>query len=510
MPSDRHRSNRPPSQPVAAQPADECRRQADAAPTEIPVAKPEPTAPTEPVKLPDKLRFSFRFQPWGEVLDWFAKQAGLSLVMDAPPPGTFNYTDDREYTPAEMIDVLNSVLLTKGFTLMRRERMLMLVNLEDGIPPNLVETVAPEDLDSRGEFELLRAIFSLEKLTAEDAEAEVKKLLGPQGSVVTLPKSRQILVTETAGRLRTIRRVLARIEDPEGLNAAELKAFDLKYALPEQALAVLRRLFDIAEDKSAAADGSISFSADPTGRRLLVSGRPDKVARVAEVLKVIDVAGPGGELAGLPPQLQVYPIASADPQAVLKVMQTLMEGQPDVRLAIDEKTGHLIALARPSDHATIRATLEQLQQDARVVEVIQLTAIDPQVAVLSITKLFGGGKDATGLAPQVDADPTTRQLLVRGTKSQVEQIRAMLEKMGESGSEGRTGSGNVRMLPLSGRSARSALERIQEIWPTMSPNKIRVVTPSAVIPTLRPGSRRGAAGCRRGRHGAVDSTRRSA
>ena len=131
------------------------------------------------------------------------------------------------------------------------------------------------------------------------------------------------------------------------------------------------------------------------------------------------------------------------------------------------------------------------------------------MAVLSITKLFGGGKDATGLAPQVDADPTTRQLLVRGTKSQVEQIRAMLEKMGETGTEGQTGSGNVRMLPLSGRAARSALERIQEIWPTMSPNKIRVVTPSAVIPTLRPGST-AAPGRRRGRHGAVDATRRGA
>ena len=154
---------RRPTPPAATQTAENPRRQAR--------GRAEP----EPVKLPDKLRFSFRFQPWGDVLDWFAKQAGLSLVMDAPPPGTFNYTDDREYTPAEMIDVLNSVLLTKGYTLVRRERMLMLVNLEDGIPPNLVETVTPEDLDSRGEFELVRAVFSLEKLTAEDAEAEVEE-----------------------------------------------------------------------------------------------------------------------------------------------------------------------------------------------------------------------------------------------------------------------------------------------------------------------------------------------
>ena len=61
--------------------------------------------------------------------------------MDAPPPGTLNYTDNREYTPAEALDLMNGVLLTKGFTLVRRERMLMVVNLEDGIPPNLVPFV---------------------------------------------------------------------------------------------------------------------------------------------------------------------------------------------------------------------------------------------------------------------------------------------------------------------------------------------------------------------------------
>ena len=73
-----------PEQPVAGQPP--AAPTSAAPPAESPVAKSE-AAPAEPVKLPDKLRFSFRFQPWKDVLDWFAQQAGLSLVMDAPPQG---------------------------------------------------------------------------------------------------------------------------------------------------------------------------------------------------------------------------------------------------------------------------------------------------------------------------------------------------------------------------------------------------------------------------------------
>ena len=55
------------------------------------------------------------------------RRAGRPVaVLEAPPPGTFNYRDTRSYTPAEALDVLNGVLLTKGYTLVRRGRMLVL------------------------------------------------------------------------------------------------------------------------------------------------------------------------------------------------------------------------------------------------------------------------------------------------------------------------------------------------------------------------------------------------
>ena len=479
-----------PAVPGEAEPAESLPAQpAQAEPEEPPEGEPAETAEEKP----GKLRFNFRFQPWEDVLDWFARQADLSLVLDAPPPGTLNYTDNREYTPHEAIDLLNSVLLTKGYTLVRRDRMLMLINLEDGVPPNLVSTIPLEELDKRGEYELVSVLFQLEKVTPEEAELELQKLVGPQGSVVPLPKAQQVLVTETAGRLRTIRDVIQRIEDPEGLISGQLQTFELDYITPEEALDVLRQLLDIPSDQNAAPDGSIRFALDPSGTKLLASGKSDKLARVGEILEAVDVPGLDDlELGGIDetPQLEVYSIATADPESVLQVMQTLLAGLPDVRLAIDSKTGNLIALARPGEHATIKATLQQMQRDAQRVEVIHLRSVDPQLAVLSINKLFGAGGEGSGTAPKVDADPSTRQLLVRGNEAQIEQIRALLEKMGETGAEelDGTGGGNVRMLPLSGRAAKSALERIQQIWPTMRNNRIRVVTPSAVIPTLRPGS----------------------
>jgi len=91
------------------------------------------------------LLFSFNKVPWRKVLEWYAEEADLSLVMDTPPQGTFTYTNTEKYTLAETINVLNSVLRTKGYTLVRRESMLMLVDLEDGIPSNVKSRASASD-----------------------------------------------------------------------------------------------------------------------------------------------------------------------------------------------------------------------------------------------------------------------------------------------------------------------------------------------------------------------------
>ena len=459
-----------------------------------PAAKPEPPSPTDEKDI--RLRFSFRFAPWKEVLEWFARNAGLSLVTDIVPPGTFNYTDSREYTPAEAIDVLNTILLTKGYTLIRRDKALMLVHLQDlqeGVTRNLVRVINPEELKSVGESELVSVLFQLDRLTPEEAETEVKKLLGPQGSIITLPRSRQIQVTETGSRLRAIQAVIKRIdEEPFGLSSGELRTFDVKHLTPEEALGVIKAFMDIPADRAGAPDNSIRFAADPAGKRILASGRPERLKRVEEILALVDVPKPGAQpTIEETPQLEVYPISDADPQSVLAVMQTLLAGLPDVRLTIDPKTGSLVALARKNEHMTIKATIEQLQRDSRKPEVIRLRKVDPEKAVLAINKLFGGGGDsktpANPNAPVVDADPVARQLYIRGTNAQIEQIRNLLEKMGEDETAMAADTGStVKMLPLKGRSAISALERMQEIWPAVRPNKIRVVAPASEIPSVRP------------------------
>ncbi len=484
---------------AAAQPAPQAEPEATSNDAQ-PAAAARPAAP----KGDGKLRFNFQHAAWSDVLNWFAEQADLSLEMEAPPPGTFNYRDGHNYTPSEAIDLLNYVLLTKGYTLVKRNRMLMLINLEDGIPPNLISDIPLKELDQKGEFELVSVVFRLDRITPDEAEIEIRPVLGPQGKIDKFQKAGLVRVTETAGRLKMIRSVLARI-DPAVLQSMEntdaagtaLRVFTTKHQQMADVLGVVRQLMGIPPDAYASEDGSIRMALDPATGKLLVTGKPDKVAKMDEILKVIDVpsqnTGTAASAIIESPQFEVYGITAADPNSVLAVLQTLLAPFPDVRLALDPKTGHLNAYARPAQHRTILATLNQMQRDSRKTEVIPLKRVEPQTA-MEIIKQQIGADGMPGTAPIVTADTAARVLYVRASEAHLAQIRALLEKMGEPAATGSSlpgaaaasSGGTMRMLPAPGRAVRGALEEVEQVWSTMRGNRIRVVPSTSGLPTRRP------------------------
>ncbi|MDR2706972.1 MAG: hypothetical protein LBC02_14430, partial [Planctomycetaceae bacterium] len=195
------------------------------------------------------------------------------------------------------------------------------------------------------------------------------------------------------------------------------------------------------------------------------------------------------------PQFEVYDSGTADPVAVLAVLQTLLAGTPDVRLSLDAKTGGIAALGRPANHATIRETIKQMQLNVPQIEVIPLKRLSPLSAVESIRKFFatstvGETSSAstakttpTVPAPTVEADVSARQIIVRGTVSQIKEIRALLLKLGEDGTGGKiANTSTIRTIPLSPAATALVLDQIKEIWPKIEQNEIRIVTPSAIVP----------------------------
>src|SRR5690606_18046530 len=135
------------------------------------------------------------------------------------------------------------------------------------------------------------------------------------------------------------------------------RAFQLQHISVDEAMTILRELLGIPKDLNST--DAIKIAPDPIARRLLVNATPEVLKQIERYLTEIDKeTKPVQEAAvGEALQLEIHPVTGPDPNTVLQVLQTMLTGSPGVRLAVDPATGNIVALARPTEHATIRATI---------------------------------------------------------------------------------------------------------------------------------------------------------
>jgi type II secretory pathway component GspD/PulD (secretin) len=463
-----------------------------------------------PVK---ELSFNFRYAPWADVLTLFAESAGLTLDLNAVPPGSFNYRDNRKYTPMQALDVLNGYLLQKGYVLVRRDEFLVVVNIDAGIPPNLVPTVTLEELPERGRNELMTVLIPLEGMTAEEAAVEARELLGPQGKVVALNKANKIVVTDIGSNLRRIHGLITGFEVEDGDKV--FRKFELEHISVLDADAVVRDLFglgargvenvsgssrSIYDSRSRYGSSSSSSSssrdprygspapADPNAvvtlaidertNSLLVTASPTNIKIIEEAIAAVDLPPlPGAaSRSSREPYLEVYQLETADAMEVTKTLNVLF---PGTILNEDGRTRRIHIKATEDMHRDIAATIRQLDgigAGASQMAVIPLGRMDAYTATTSIQSLFYADGDS---APVVQPHPSDNALIVRGTNEQVTQIKLLVTQLepGEAGGYG--GEGNLRTIPLGGRDPEDFLRALERVWNVRGRNPIRTVIPSA-------------------------------
>ncbi len=166
-------------------------------------------------------------------------------------PGTFTYSDTRTYSPSEGIDLLNSVLLTRNFALVRREKMLVVMELSDSIPIELLPRVTLEQLPERGQFELVSVMFPLAGRPTDVVLQEVKPYLSAYGRAVPLAQGGRLLVIETAGKMQTINEMIAAVplpkkppvpEKPEPPPQPVFASYSIGQLDPTQTLETIKKL----------------------------------------------------------------------------------------------------------------------------------------------------------------------------------------------------------------------------------------------------------------------------
>lgn len=390
------------------------------------------------------LKFSFRSQKWPDVLTWLAGEADLSLVMDTEPPGVFSYTDSVSYSPAQAIDLVNGWLLTRGFSLVRRERMLMCLDLKGGLPEGAIPRIVPEELPVRGRFDFVSVLFPLNDRPADMIMSEVTPLLGKYGKAELLPGTKQILVADTVLNLRAVQSVLQAVpEQPAEDLRARLMVYPTEHANPDKAGEVLRELID----------GTVLV--DAVAGQISVYGSAAAQLTAQKVLEQLE-SSQGEDARSV---LEVYPAVVPDPLQLVATLQLLA---PQGQFRVDATAGKLISWASAADQEKIRSSLEQLLQDQ--------TGAGPRVVVYETEKI-GAVTVSTilaGLVPtaRVTVNSAGRGLVVLASDADHQRVAELLRQL-QQNAEAPEQQQELKGYPVSTAFASTATSLLASVLPTV-------------------------------------------
>jgi type II secretory pathway component GspD/PulD (secretin) len=445
--------------------------EAETAEAEIAVAEATVNDDSIETQPPSDVRFRFSFSgaPWREVLNWLADESGMALHVGDLPAGSFTYSDPSEFTIDEAISRVNLFLIPQGYSIVKRGTLLSAISLVDPRSLQQLDALATPtsiaDLANRSEHEIVKCMVPLGDVAADVALSELKPLslmLAP----VLLPKSNQLIVTETAGKVRSVIEVLRALEVPKAESV--VRRFELRYVDVATVMMVVGSHLGLPAGGTEGPE--VSISTDFSGRSLYVTGSPEKLARLESFIKILDVAeDKGTSVADM--KLRSYPITGDNLQDVYNVLQTILEGS-SLRLSMQPSTKSIVAFADETVHRVIGETIKEMQAPAVEFAVIDLNSLDPYFVVSLIGEMFKSGDSSSVSrdrrtsdetlppAPKVDADPGNRRLFVRGTAVQIDQIKQMVANLDTR----KAPSESVRVLPFRGQTRQQVLETAGRIW----------------------------------------------
>ena len=242
-------------------------------PKSDPVALPKPVAPALPAPAPDGtaplpkagamppapgakpagksgVLLNFQNASLADVLNYLSEAAGFIVVQEAPVSGTVNVMSKQEVTAEEAVDLLNAVLLEKGFIAIRNGRILKIVNRKDAQKKDLpVEQGSDPDKIPRKD-QMVTQIMPLRYGEAAKLVENLQPLLSENATITANESANTIILTDTQTNIRRIATIIRAI-DTSVASISTIHVYPLRFADAKELATIVTTLFQVTGTSSS-------------------------------------------------------------------------------------------------------------------------------------------------------------------------------------------------------------------------------------------------------------------
>ena len=236
---------------------------------------------------PDLVTLNFVNADIEGVVKAVSEITGKNFVLDPRVKGTVNIVSTKPIPRALVYDVFLSALRVQGYAAIDEGGIVRIVPESDArLYPS--PTLGPRQVPRTGGDRIETQVFTLKYESAAQLVPILRPLISPNNPITAYPASNSLVVTDYAGNLRRIEKIVAAIDQP---SSSEPVVIPLHYASALDVAQTVGKLFSEASGAAAAADPSqrLTVVADARSNSLIVrSANPARLFQLRSLVATLD------------------------------------------------------------------------------------------------------------------------------------------------------------------------------------------------------------------------------
>ena len=357
-------------------------------------AWPAETTPAEGASVsarpadPDNVTLNFVDTDIEGVVKAVSEITGKNFVLDPHVKGTVNIVSARPMARALVYEVFLSALRLQGYAAVE-ERGVVKIIPEADAKLHAGRTVGPNERPRVAGDQIQTQVFTLKYESAAQLLPILRPLIAPANTITVYPASNTLVITDYAGNLQRIDRIIDAIDQPGGTDPVVIP---LRHASALDVAVLVNRLF--ADSAQAAADTSQRLSVVADARSNSLVARADNPSRITRLRTLVAMLDSPTSAAG---NLHVVYLKNAEAVKVAETLRAIYLGES-------------VPAAAPR---------------AMALPVSASPAGTPPLLSPALP-----GSQAVALAPgMIVADPATNSILINAPDAIYNNLRAALDKL---------------------------------------------------------------------------------
>jgi len=395
-----------------------------------------------PIAEDPQLMLNFQDVPLQSVLEYMSEAAGFIILGDTKVRGDVTILSKQPLNREEAVDLLDTILNEKGYTAIRRGRILKIVEKDKALIEDIpVKSGAdPEDIPKKDV--MVTQIIPIRFGNAGQLIENISELLPDYATISANDGSNAIILTDTQTNIRRIAEIVSAL-DTSISSISEIRVFPLVYADAKQLADVIKGLFQssssgssrssssrgsssgIAEMMRARFGGGSSSSSGSSGRSSR-SGGSGSSAALAAASRVVAIS-----------EERTNSLVVSAPSDVLPTIEQLVK---EMDRTIEDVTEIQVFKLQNADAYEMAEVLTNLFSDKDEIESsrggYRFGSWGRSSSSSSRSRSSSSGNSTERMLQQKKvvavADPRTNSVIVSATAELMKQIALMVERLDDN------------------------------------------------------------------------------